>query len=129
MNKLIVVITLLLVTGCKSTTWSVIDGSKSKIGDNNNYDVLITSIDGKRFFDTLKYRKIEPGFRYLQLTSTNPKVSDKYVTKPFAIMAKPCVKYFVTANQKNNNKNESDNWVVKVIGEEKIPSCEKYIKE
>lgn len=108
------------LAGCSSTPYSVIDVTHSQVSDPDNYDARILSIDGK--MATYRGReKIDPGFHYINLQTTKPlksKVSDYHL---YALDAKPCTRYLLTAQHDNS---VTDNWEVRLLREEKIEACD-----
>ncbi|MCO7227509.1 hypothetical protein [Pleionea sp. CnH1-48] len=120
---------VLLLSACANKPWSEVDGSRSKGADPKNYDVFISGIDGKLYYDNMKMRTMEPGFRYLRLTSTKPDRKGRYTYNPFAMQAKPCVRYIVSAQHDSNINYDNKQWKVVVLREEPIKSCEKLMGE
>ncbi|VEE61582.1 Uncharacterised protein [Shewanella putrefaciens] len=44
--KPLYLLSLLVLAGCKSTPYAIVDGSQSLVSDTNNYDIEIVAIDG-----------------------------------------------------------------------------------
>jgi len=112
----------LVLAGCKSTPYAVIDGGRKVISDDNNYEVRIKVIDGKQIFSNNIKRNIEPG-PHLILLETTKKHRGRSETREawFPVEAKPCTKYRVSAQYENSL---SQFWEVKLIETTEIPSCE-----
>lgn len=83
--------------------WAVIDGDGAGNVDNNRYDVVIIAVDGNSDFDAPMLKRVEPGFHYVQLSSTrqNGVISNSY--QPYAFMAEPCVRYVMYAQYENTS--------------------------
>ncbi|NVJ60084.1 MAG: hypothetical protein HWE27_06835 [Gammaproteobacteria bacterium] len=128
MKLVMVVILGVLVSACANKPWSVIDGSMSRATDSQNYDVYITGVDGKLYFDNMKIRNVDSGFRLLQLTTSKPDRKGRYTYTSFPIITKPCVRYFVSAQHESNLTYENKRWAVLVLREEPIESCLKTLK-
>lgn len=117
-NKILLVVTLLL-GGCATGPYAIIDGTQSKVSDENNFDVTIISIDGKMNFGE-KRKNIKPGFHYINvLTTKNIRGKSKEV-QMFPVDAKECMRYEVSAQHKNGI---SDEWDVRLLREVPILSC------
>ena len=118
MNKKLL-LPLLLLGGCASSPYAVIDGTQSQISDENNYDVTIVSIDGKMQFGKQK-KNVKPGFHYINVLTTKKLRSKNTEVQMFPVDAKECMRYEVSAQHKNGI---ADEWEVKLLREVPIPSC------
>ena len=112
---------VLVLAGCQSTPYAVIDGGRKVASDDNNYEVRIKAIDGKQLFSNNTKKRVEPGPRLIVLETTKQhrgrsSTRDAY----FPIDAKPCKKYRVSAQYKNAL---SEDWEIKLIETTDIPSC------
>ncbi|MGI2104224.1 hypothetical protein ACRN9A_03520 [Shewanella frigidimarina] len=118
--KLPLIISCLILAGCQSTPYAMIDGSQSKISDADNYNVEIIAIDGA--FQSGKLTKnIKPGYHTVHLSTTGPLRSRKATsTLVYPLFAKECMRYVVTAQHGPGNK---DDWEIKVLDERLIPAC------
>lgn len=118
--KLPLIISCLILAGCKSTPYAMIDGSQSKVSDANNYNVEIVAIDGA--FQSGKLTKnIKPGYHTIHLSTTGPLRSRKAMsTLVYPLVAKECMRYVVTAQHGPGNK---DDWEIRVLDERLIPAC------
>ncbi|MDO6694837.1 hypothetical protein Q4574_16185 [Aliiglaciecola sp. 3_MG-2023] len=110
---------LTLLSGCASTPYAIIDGTRSKASDLDNYDVTIVSIDGKMEVGK-QVENIEPGFHYINLATTKKVRSKVTEFRMFPLDAKECMRYVVTAQHDNSL---DDEWEVKLLREEPILSC------
>ncbi|MCL1103141.1 hypothetical protein [Shewanella saliphila] len=118
--KLPLIIGCLILAGCKSTPYAMIDGSQSKVSDADNYDVEIIAIDGA--FQSGKLTKnIKPGYHTVHLSTTGPLRSRKATsTLVYPLVAKECMRYVVSAQHGPSNK---DAWEIRVLDERPIPTC------
>ena len=112
----------LLLAGCQSTPYAVIDGGRKVPTDNNNYEVRIKAIDGRQFFSNNIKKNIEPG-PHLILLETTKKHRRRSETREawFPLEAKPCTRYRVSPQYENSL---SQSWEINLIETTKIPSCE-----
>lgn len=104
-----------------SAPYAVIDGTNHDATDTNNYPVLVHSLDGEAYWDGRDYVNMKPGFHYLEIISTKPGKDGYFTELPFAIMAKPCVRYELSAQHVGTLDN--DRWAIRVLGEKPIGSC------
>ena len=112
---------LIVLAGCQSTPYAVIDGGRKIISDDNNYEVRIKAIDGKQLFSNNVKKNIKPGPHLIVLETTKKHRGRSETTEAyFPIEAKPCTKYRVSAQYKNSL---SEEWEIKLIETTKIPSC------
>lgn len=124
MKKLTILAPLALLSACASGPYAIIDGSRSDITDDNNYDVVITGIDGQMYFQGLKIRNVEPGPHYIQLASTKVDRQGNPTYNTFILDAKPCTRYLVSAQHESTLEFDTRDWVTKVIREEPVSGCE-----
>lgn len=116
---------ILMLGGCAAKPYAIIDGTRAKISDGDNFDVNIISIDGKMNFQG-DVVNVEPGFHNINLRTTKKlksKVSDLQV---FPVFAKECFRYEISAQHRSSL---SDEWEIKVLREVEIPSCTPSDKE
>ena len=128
MRKASFLVLLLLLSACSNNPWSVIDGSMSKVTDAKNYDVLVSGVDGKLYFDNRRIRNVDPGFRLVRLTTTKPDRRGHHTYTSFPIFVKPCIRYYVSAQHESNLTIDNNNWDVVVLKEEPIEGCKKLLK-
>ena len=100
---------------------AIIDGRESDRTDNLSYPVKIVAINGKAYWDGRDFMEIEPGFNYIELATTNESRGGRVTTNPFPMMAKPCVRYLVSA--KHERATDARRWAIRVV-EEPIGGCE-----
>ncbi len=113
---------LLILAGCQSTPYAVIDGGRKVTSDDNNYEVRIKTIDGKQLFSNNIRKNIEPGPHLVLLETTKKHRGRSKTTEAyFPIDAQPCTKYRVSAQYENSL---SENWEIKLIETTEIPSCD-----
>lgn len=123
MKNTLMALALLLVVGCASKPYSIIDGSKSKPNDPENFDVFFTGIDRKMYPDGFSYKKLEPGIHLLQVVTTKSGSRNRSSYLPFMLEAKPCKRYILTAQHDNTLYSDNYNWSVHLLRVESIPSC------
>ncbi|MCO7227467.1 hypothetical protein [Pleionea sp. CnH1-48] len=125
MKIILLSLIVLLITACASGPYSIIDGSRSVASDSKNYDVYVTAVDGKTSLNVTKVKKVEPGFRVLELTSAKENPNGYLFSLPFSFEAKPCIRYVVTAQHRSNIQADARRWQVRVLREEPIAVCQK----
>jgi hypothetical protein len=123
-RKLSLVIMAIVLSGCTSKPYAIIDGSKSKRADQYSSDVVITGIDGQMIFDGRKIRNLEPGSHYVQLTSVKTDRQGRESYRPWAFNAEACKRYVVAAKHDPKKKFSSRYWEVELLRVEPIKGCE-----
>jgi len=124
MKKFISAASLIVILGgCASGPYAIIDGSKSKRADQYSSDVVITGIDGQMIFDGRKVRNVEPGSHYVQLTSVRTDRQGRESYRPWAFNAEACKRYVVAAKHDPNKKFSSRYWEVELLRVEDIEGC------
>ncbi|WP_218311785.1 hypothetical protein [Alteromonas antoniana] len=121
MKTTIVLLGTMMLLGCATSPYAIIDGTQSQVSDPDNYDVKILSVDGKRL-PKEDIENVSPGFHYINLVTTkrlNTRAKDADY-KMLAIDVKECTRYLVTAQHKNSVRDE---WEPKVLREEPIKAC------
>ena len=121
--SLALVLTILL-SGCKTAPYAIIDGSQSKVTDQHSYDVIISGVDGKMYFGANKTKNVEPGSHYVRLTSTKQSRRGDVTYQPWYFNAEACKRYIVAAKHSDNKKFSNKYWEVEVLRVEPILSCE-----
>ena len=104
--------------------YSILDGSKSKASDTNNYDVYIVSIDGKQQFDQQKIT-LDSGLYSVNLASSKTRKlsrSGRVSYQSFSLNLKPCIRYLLSAQYQSSSAKIYD-WELKVE-EQEIEGCE-----
>lgn len=134
MKKTAIILATLLTSACASQPWSEVNGDWSNPTDTNNFDVVITGIDGKLKFENRKRETFEPGLVTLRFSSERPartKADENasYNNKTVEMNLKPCVRYYVSAQHKNVLSGNINNWDVVVLKEEPIKSCQKLLNK
>ena len=127
--QLILPILTILIVGCSSKPYAIIDGSQSKITDDNSHDIVITGVDGKMLFDGMKTRKIDPGFHYTQLTSVKSGRRGDVTYQPWSLNAEPCKRYVIAAKHSKDKKFSNKYWDVELLRIEPILHCEELVRE
>jgi hypothetical protein len=113
-----------VLAGCaagESKPYAIIDGTKTRGVDVDTYEVLVFAVDGQLYPRGKREQRLTPGFHYLELVTTKRDKTGLVSRLPFAISAKPCVRYYVVAK---HEKTLSDvRWRPVVIDEEPIAGC------
>ncbi|GAC13678.1 hypothetical protein [Aliiglaciecola lipolytica] len=124
-NMWCILVSVIVLSGCVARPYAIIDGTRSKASDLDNYDITIVSIDGKMEVGT-QVKNVKPGFHYINVVTTKNLRSKVYEPRMFPVDAKECMRYVVTAQHDNNLV---DDWEVKLLREEPILSCTPSEKE
>lgn len=120
----LVTILIVLLSGCKSAPYAIIDGSRSKPTDQYSHDVIISGIDGQKYFGNVKSERVKPGPHYIELTSTKQEGRGEVTYKPWYFKAEPCKRYIVAAKHSEDKKFSNKYWSVELLRVEPILSCE-----
>ena len=87
----------------------------------DEYDVRIVAIDGSMEFDRKPIHRVTAGFHFLELASTKVGRRGELTSQPFAIEAKPCVRYELVAIHADRMSNRR--WRLDVKKEVPIRAC------
>ena len=88
----------------------------------DEYNIIIVAIDGAMEFDRKPIHRVSAGFHYLELASTKLGRRGELTSQPFAIEARPCVRYELVAIHTDRMSNRR--WRAEVKKEVPIRSCE-----
>ncbi|ACV25532.1 hypothetical protein [Kangiella koreensis] len=113
----------ILLSGCATGPYAIIDGSQSKITAKNSYDVIITGINGKMYFNGQKIKNIDVGPHYVQLTSTKAGSRGDISYQSWYFNAEPCKRYVVVANHDKDKQFSNNYWEVELLRVESIGGC------
>ena len=103
-------------------TFAILDFTKTVATDQNIAKAALLGLDGKTFLDGRDVEHVFPGFHYARVISSRFGSKARLESLPFAIEAKPCVRYFIAAL--HPIRQTPKQWKVVVIGEEPITRCE-----
>lgn len=91
--------------------------------DLQQYDVMLTTINGSMDFPDSNRYELAPGRHRLRVASTKRGPSGEMTARPFTLEMKPCVRYDLVAD---HGPAESDGgWKIVVRAETPIKSCTK----
>ncbi len=112
-----------VVTGCASGPYAIIDGSRPSLSKNSNaHQVIISGVNGKIHFDNRRWRKVEPGFNMFRVSSAKGRnTNGTEISRNFLITAQPCMRYYIAAE--HEPELDSKNWEIKILKEEPIGEC------
>ncbi len=102
--------------------WSEISVGVASRSSADEYDVLVVAIDGSMEFEPRRIYAMAPGFHYLELASTKVGRGGELTSQPFAIEAKPCIRYELVAIHTDRMSNRR--WRPTVKRETPIRSCQ-----
>jgi hypothetical protein len=105
-----------------SAPYALLDGREHDRTNDRSYPVKIIALNGKAYHgggrDDIR---IEPGFNYVQLATTFEGRGGRVTEAPFPMVAKPCIRYQLSALHERSN--EPRRWTVQVV-EEPIRDCD-----
>lgn len=105
--------------------WAKIAVGAAARANPDEHDILVIAIDGEMNFESRRAYRIAPGFHYLELASTKQGRRGDITRQPFAIEAKPCVRYELVATHEQRLSNR--HWRVMVKAEKPITLCEEAL--
>ncbi len=120
-------IPVILLSGCATDPYSIIEGGRSSMTDRNSYDVIISGVDGKKYFKNEKTKYVDPGPHRVELTSTKLDRGGDVTYKSWYFKAEPCKRYVVAAKHSKNQQFSNKHWEVDLVRVEPIPSCERIL--
>ena len=127
--KIILTISIVLLFGCSSAPYALLDGERSLVVDPDNYDVYVVSVDDKLIFDKRRRLMLKPGSYRITLGSTRPQVSlGQPEYKEIILNAKPCMRYVLSAQHENNLSLADPSWEILVLDERIIKECARSMK-
>lgn len=121
MMKLFLIVAMLILLGCASGPYAILDGSSPNRADPDQYEVLILGVDGRLYPNGRREHRVDPGFHYMELATTKPDRRGGVTRMPFAINAKACTRYYVAAV--HERELDSRGWHAKTVKEAPIPGC------
>jgi len=120
---------LLILSGCASKPYAIIDGSRSKPGDQYTYDVLVGGVDGQLLMDTPTSWKVKPGTHLVQLISTKQGRRGDVTYQNWSFKAEACKRYIVVARHPQGKNLSNRVWSVELVKVEPILYCEKKMQQ
>ena len=102
------------------TSWSEITTDSAAPSNPDEVDVTVLAIDGRMMFERMAYR-LTPGFHLLHIATTRLDRRGEATHQPFALVAKPCVRYDLVAIHENALGNRR--WEITVKSESPIARC------
>lgn len=115
---------LLLTAGCATgdrRPWSALDGRDGRPTDPDVEEIYILGMDGQLFPDYPQEKRMAPGFHFFELATVRRDRHGTLTRLPFALTAKPCVRYYVAAEHAQRLDNLR--WQPRVLREEPISGC------
>jgi len=100
----------MLLSGCATDPYSIIEGGRSSMTDRNSYDVIISGVDGKKYFKNEKMKYVDPGPHRVELTSTKLDRGGDVTYKTWYFKAEPCKRYVVAARHSKNQQFSNEYW-------------------
>ena len=105
--------------------WAEIAVGAAAKANPDEYNILVIAIDGEMNFEGRRAYRITPGLHYLELASAKMGRRGDITRLPFAIEAKPCVRYELVATHEKRLSNR--HWRVTVKAEKPITLCEEAL--
>lgn len=102
--------------------WSEFAVDVASRSNPDEYDVRVVAIDGSMEFERKPIHRVPAGFHFLELASTKAGRRGELSSQPFAIEAKPCVRYELVATHTDRMSNRR--WRLDVKKEVPIRICQ-----
>lgn len=103
--------------------WSEIKVGGIADSDLGQHDVIMMAIDGSMDFPDRSLYALTPGRHTFRIASTRRGRSGEMTARPFAIEARPCVRYALIAD--HGTGEAAQGWRIAVVEETPIKSCMK----
>ncbi len=121
MRTKLCLIALLLLPGCATAPWAVVDGDSASTADELHHDVTIFAIDGQSYPDGRTHQKLAPGFHQVQVKTTKAGTQGDARYRSLVLITEPCVRYDVVAQYKR--RADIKNWTAVINARTPISDC------